>query len=233
MPRTSATRGWSCGNRYWRYSPDTLRPCSGRAVVDDGVGQDAEPLDLDLDDVAGLQQPRGRAGVADPGRRAGGEQVARAQGEGVRDEREGVADGVDHLVGAAVLDDLAVDPGLHPQPVAQVADLGGRDHRAQRAGVVAVLAEDPLAGELLRPARGEVVEASSSRRRRPAPRPGWRRPAVDPTYAIDLALPVQAVLVGRDRDLGAVDGERLRPPGEQRRVRRQLSRRGSCPRRRA
>ena len=99
--------------------------CAG-GVVDDGVAQDAEALDLDLDDVAGLQQPRGRAGVADAGRRAGGQQVARAQGEGVRDQREGVADGVDHLVGAAVLDGLAVDPGLHPQPVAQVADLGGR-----------------------------------------------------------------------------------------------------------
>ena len=98
-----------------------------------GCASDAEALDLDLDDVAGLQQPRRRAGVADAGRRAGGQQVARAQGEGVRDQREGVADGVDHLVGAPVLDDLAVDPGLHPQPVAQVAHLGGRAPSA-RAG---------------------------------------------------------------------------------------------------
>ena len=26
IPRTSATRGWSCGKRYWRYSPDTGQP---------------------------------------------------------------------------------------------------------------------------------------------------------------------------------------------------------------
>ena len=71
-----------------------------RGVADDGVAQHAEPLDLDLDDVAGLQQPRRRAGVADAGRGAGGQQVAGPQREGVRDQRERVADGVDHLVGA-------------------------------------------------------------------------------------------------------------------------------------
>src|SRR6185312_13761944 len=144
MPRTSASRGWSCGKRYRRYSPDM----AGR-VLDDAVGEDAEPLDVDLDGVAGVQQPLGVAGVADAGGRAGGQQVARPQREGVADQREGVADRVDHLVGGAVLDDLAVDPGPHPQAVAQVADLAGRDQRAERAGVVAVLAEDPLAGQLL------------------------------------------------------------------------------------
>src|SRR3954451_6081851 len=153
MPRTAASRGWSCGNRYRRYSPDMAG-----GGFDDAVGQDAEPLDLDLDGVAGLQQPLRVAGVADAGRRAGGEQVAWAQREGVADQGEGVADRIDHLVGGAVLDDLAVDPGLHPQPVAQVADLAGGHQRTERAGVVPVLAEDPLAGELLRLAGGEVVE---------------------------------------------------------------------------
>ena len=143
MPRTSASRGWSCGKRYWRNSPDTAQAFRAELSTT-RLRQDAEPLDLDLDDVAGLQQPRRRAGVADAGRRAGGQQVARAQREGVRDQREGVADGVDHLVGAPVLHGLAVDPGLHAQPVAQVADLGGRHQRPERAGAVAVLAEDPL-----------------------------------------------------------------------------------------
>src|SRR5688572_30343396 len=143
MPRTSASRGWSCGKRYWRYSPDISGlPCG---VVDDGVAQRPDALDLDLDDVAGLQQPRGRAAVADAGRGAGGQQVTRSQREGVRDQREGVADGVDHLVGGAVLDGLAVDAGLHAQAVTQVADLGGGNHRPDRPGLVAVLAEDPLA----------------------------------------------------------------------------------------
>src|SRR3954463_5317813 len=119
MPRTSASRGWSCGNRYRRNSPVTTHP-----VADEGVGEPAEPVDLDLDDVAGVQQPRWRAGVADPGRGAGGQQVTGAQGEGAGDQREGVADGVDHLVGAPVLDGLPVDPGLHPQALAQVTDLG-------------------------------------------------------------------------------------------------------------
>src|SRR3954454_15909213 len=102
MPRTSASRGWSCGNRYRRYSPDMAGP-----VLDDGVGQDAEALDLDLDGVARAEQPLRVAGVADAGRRAGGEQVARAQRERVADQGEGVADRIDHLVGGAVLDDLA------------------------------------------------------------------------------------------------------------------------------
>src|SRR4051812_49975053 len=101
MPRTSASRGWSCGKRYCRYSPDMAGP-----VLDDGVGEDAEPLDLDLDGVAGLQQPLRVAGVADAGRGAGGQQVSRPQRERVRDEGEGVADGIDHLVGGAVLDGL-------------------------------------------------------------------------------------------------------------------------------
>src|SRR4051794_41231648 len=134
MPRTSASRGWSCGNRYWRYSPGTGSGLPG-VVADDPAGQHAEAVDFDLDRVARLQQPLGRAGVADPGRRAGGQQVARPQGEGSGDVREGVADGVDHLVGRALLHDLAVDPGLHPQAVAQVADLGRRHQRADRAGV--------------------------------------------------------------------------------------------------
>src|SRR5215217_4913220 len=136
MPRTSATRGWWCGNRYWRNSPLTAPSALPCGVVDDGVPKDADALDLDLDDVAGLQEPRWRAGVADAGRRAGGQQVARAQGERVGDQRERVADGVDHLVGAPVLDDLAVDPGLHVQSVAQVAHLGGWNQRAEGAGGV-------------------------------------------------------------------------------------------------
>ena len=195
MPRTSATRGWSCGNRYLRNSPATgVRP-SGRRCRR-RCWQHAEALDLDLDDVPGLQQPRWRPGVADAGRGAGGEQVARAQGEGVRDQREGVADGVDHLVGAPVLHGLAVDPGLHAQAVAQVADLGRRDHRAERAGVVAVLAEDPL--EVSFWARREV----RSLKRRVADDGGQRlvRGGVDQRRADvgdDLALPVQAVLVRR------------------------------------
>src|SRR5215218_8195064 len=188
MHRTSATRGWWCGNRYWRNSPLTAPSALPCGVVDDGVPKDADALDLDLDDVAGLQEPRWRAGVADAGRRAGGQQVARAQGERVGDQREGVADGVDHLVGAPVLHRLAVDPGLHPQAVAQIADLGRRHHRAERAGVVAVLAEDPLAGELLRPPRREVVErgvADDGGQRLVGARVDERR--ADPGH--DLALP--------------------------------------------
>src|SRR3954469_21266339 len=101
MPRTSASRGWSWGKRYRRNSPVTTH-----LVADHGVGEHAEPVDLDLDDVAGLQQPRWRAGVADPGRSAGGQQVTGPQGEGAGDQRQGVPDGVDHLVGATVLDGL-------------------------------------------------------------------------------------------------------------------------------
>src|SRR3954451_17727921 len=199
MPRTSASRGWSCGKRYRRYSPDMAGP-----VLDDAVVEDAEPLDLDLDDVAGLEQPPRVAGVTDAGRRAGGEQVAGAQREGVRDQRERVADGVDHLVGGAVLDGLAVDPGLHAQALPQVAHLGGRDQRPERAGVVAVLAEDPLAGQLLRRPGGDVVEGRvTDDGGQRLVRSGVDQRAADVGH--DLALPVDALLVGGHRYVGAGD----------------------------
>ena len=118
------------------------------------------------------------------------QQVAGAQGEGVRDQRRGCRRRCRPSRRCGRPGRLAVDPGLHPQPVAQVADLGRRDHRAERAGVVAVLAEDPLRGELLRPPRGQVVERRvaddggqrlvrgrrrpAARRRRPRSRPPSR-----------------------------------------------------------
>ncbi len=51
-------------------------------VVDDGVAEHAESVDLDLDHVARLQQPCRCAGVADARRRAGGEQITGLDGEG-------------------------------------------------------------------------------------------------------------------------------------------------------
>ena len=204
--------------------PAIGRPRAARAsgvVSDDRVAQHAQALDVDLDDVAGLEQPWRGAGVPDARRRAGRQQVAGLQGEGARDVRQGVADRVDHLLRGAVLHRLAVDPGLHPQPVPQVADLGRRDQRAQRPRVVPVLAENPLAGELLRAACRQVVEG------RVAHDGGQRllRGRVHERRAHpcdDLALPVQPVLVRRDRNLRPADGEGARPPGEQRRVLRQF-----------
>ena len=49
------------------------------------------------------------------------------QCEGLRDVREGVADCIDHFVGAGVLNDFAVDAGLYSQAVAQVADFGSQE----------------------------------------------------------------------------------------------------------
>jgi len=106
---------------------------------------------------------------------------------------QGLADGIHHLIGGAVLNGGAVDPGLHPQAVPQVAHLGGRHHRPQRAGPVGVLAQDPLRGELLRPARGRIVEARGADDRgqhllgRGVDQPG-ADPSDDHTRREDLAV---------------------------------------------
>src|SRR3954470_13827332 len=105
MPRTSASRGWSCGNRYWRNSPDMTGPsrCSGGGVVPDDGGPDGglvavgDRLDqVDMDPVAvGAVVGGGRVVLVE----AGGRGVQMAQRAGVDRPRHPVgADGRDPLV---------------------------------------------------------------------------------------------------------------------------------------
>ena len=123
------------------------------------VGEDADALALELDDVAGRQEaPRLHAGAARHGARA--EHLAgvqRARLRRVRDER---APAVVHLRAAGARALLAVD-AQDELEVAAVDLVGGRQAGAEHVGAVPVLglagahAERQLAG--LGVARGEVV----------------------------------------------------------------------------
>src|SRR6266498_3672485 len=84
-----------------------------RLSGDDPVDQDAEPLDLGADQVAG---PQARASArADPGRRPGGDHVTWLQRHGPAGRGEQTGDVADHVRGARVLLELVVDPQADTQ----------------------------------------------------------------------------------------------------------------------
>ena len=84
----------------------TTNPSGSSTTV---FSSDADPLDLDPDDVADLEKAlRERlAHGADPGGRAGGDDVARLERERCRQVRDLLEAVVDHLLGVAVLAELA------------------------------------------------------------------------------------------------------------------------------
>ena len=73
-------------------------------LIDHRVREDADSLDLDLDEVAGLQRNGWRPRVADPGRGAGEDQVARLEREDGRGKRDERPDAEDEVVGVPVLE---------------------------------------------------------------------------------------------------------------------------------
>src|SRR5215210_1073412 len=177
-----------------------------RGRVDDGGAEDTEALDLDLDHVAGVQQPWRRADVAHALRGAGGDDVAGLQGEGAADQGEDRAELEDHVPGVAVLDGAAVDARLNSESVTEVPYLRGRDQRAQRSAAVAVLAQRPLGGELLRTPRGQVVEGGVPEDCRPC---GVRVDVAQRSSDVggDLALPVETGLARGNWCRNAVDAQ--------------------------
>src|SRR5690606_16552161 len=96
---------------------------------DDVVGQPSEALHLDLHHVARLDRP----GV---GGGAGQQHIARVEGDRTGDVGDEVVHVPLHLVGGAVLGDLAVDVGADPLAVEiPVVDQAGTE-RAQRVGAL-------------------------------------------------------------------------------------------------
>ena len=91
---------------------------------DHRVAQLADPLDLDADRVADLEQALGEGlvGGADAGRRAGGDHVAGLEREGFGEVGDLLEAAEDHLAGVAVLALLVVDEGADPEPLG-VAEL--------------------------------------------------------------------------------------------------------------
>ena len=116
------------------------------------IREHADPLDLDLHDVAGLQRP-------DAGGRAGQDHVAGHEGHDRGDELEERRRGEDHLRRASVLAHLAV----HARGHAEIGRIEvGLDARPDRAERVEALAARELHVLLLQIARGDVVRAGEA-----------------------------------------------------------------------
>ncbi len=123
-PRLARRRcGWSgrrcgsgrrrCGGRFrrggWREGRRVPR------LVDHRIAEPPDALDLHLADVAGLQEQRRRARIADARRRAGGDHVAGLQRHRPRPAVDQVGDREQHGIGGVVLHRLAVDAGHQAQ----------------------------------------------------------------------------------------------------------------------
>src|SRR6478609_166619 len=60
--------------------------------LSNGIDQQADALDLDFADIAGLHEERRLARAADTGRRAGDDDIARFQGDRLADDRDQARD---------------------------------------------------------------------------------------------------------------------------------------------
>ena len=185
----------------------------GVGTVDDRVRQRAEALDLDGHDVTGLHRPAVRRG-------AGEDQVAGQQRDRAGEVGDEVVHVPRHLVGAAVLADLAVDE--RADPLAAEVPVGD-ERRADRAQRVAALHAQHRAGVgVAEVVQAEVVAdrvAGDVARRRLVGRDVAARPA---DHDHDLALVVQPLAPLGAHDGPAVGVQRRRRLLEVRRRGRQL-----------
>ena len=190
----------------------------------DHVAQHADARHLDLDHIAGLQEPRRVEADAGPGRGAGRDDVAGLQ----RRERRKVGDQVgevEHQVRRRiVLPRFAVDARLHPQVGVAFRELVGRDDPgADRAGGVEVLPLGDVELGVMDPvADGSFVDAGEAA----DVRGGVRRrdpPAGATDDDADLAFIVELLRLERLEQRAAVTDERVRHPHEDARVARQVA----------
>src|SRR5579859_2312739 len=137
-------------------------------LVCDGVAQQPDAVDLDLDDVARLHpQRRGSAG-ADAARRARHDDVARLEPREFRAILDLARDIENHLADGRVLHDLAVETGLQPQR-AEIAGLVRRHQpRTECAGIRKILARRELMRVALVVADAALVVTGVTRDMAPA-----------------------------------------------------------------
>ena len=106
----------------------------------------------------GFSQTRGLAGAADPGRRAGGDDVAGLERHQAREVGDELRDREDQPGGRVLLHPLAVEVERDLDRVVRPGLVGGDDRRAAGGRAVEDLARHPLRGRELQVAGGEVVE---------------------------------------------------------------------------
>ena len=122
-PASPARRGGSARSTSGGGADLDSRSRSSSTTV---LREPADPLDLDLDQVARLDRPR-------VGRRPGQQHVAGLERDQPRDVGDLVGEGEDQVVaGVPLLDLLAVDEGADGQVVG--VDVGGVDDERARAG---------------------------------------------------------------------------------------------------
>src|SRR5688572_30774504 len=103
----TARSGYDCAWAAAATSSAAI-PAATRLIIGDGVLEDADLVDLDLNVVAGLHPDRRGAPRADSARRAGDDHVARHERGPGRDVLDDLRDLEDHLLGGCVLHALAV-----------------------------------------------------------------------------------------------------------------------------
>src|SRR5499427_7084470 len=110
-----------------------------RFFVLDRIAQDADPLDLDLTNVA-VPHPGWRlAGMANARWRAREQEIAGLERDALSRIDDGFGDRKHHVRGVVGLHHLAVDPALDPEALAARRQLvGGDDPRPDAATVVEV-----------------------------------------------------------------------------------------------
>src|SRR5512142_1699330 len=159
--QATSTSAGSMPRRRSRVAPPTIQ-LSGGSFESSGkrrssssrnmIAQRADPLDLDLDRIAGSERTDAR-------RRAGEDHVAGHERHHGRDELDEHVAREDHVARIAVLPDLAV----HARNEAQGCDVEiGLDHRTDRTERVEALPPRVLHVFLLQVARGDVVAAGES-----------------------------------------------------------------------
>src|SRR5262245_24712608 len=175
----------------------------------DPVLEAAEPLDLDLDPVAGLQELV--APGSDARGRAGEDDVAGMQRGEARQVRDLLGGGEDHLARVRVLLHYAVHPKADGEAL-RIGDLrGGRDPRTERAAPFEALVRGPVemewiaGGQRAAPAkiaRGEIVGDRIARDMVERPLDGHvARGLAD--HRDQLGFPIELLRAARTRDAGA------------------------------
>src|SRR5262249_19510230 len=90
-----------------------------RLLVLDRIAQRADPFDLDLACIAVPHQHRRLARKANAGRCSGNDEIARIEGDALRDVDDGFGDREHHVGSVVRLHDLTVKPTLDLQAFAQ------------------------------------------------------------------------------------------------------------------
>ena len=115
------------------------------ALIRYHVAQHAQPLHFNFADIAMPHPQRRLASGTDPGRRAGDDDIAGLEAEGLAQHRDQRGNVEDKVVRRGALHRLAIQPRLQSQAATARRQLvGGDEPRSKCTGRVEILAHRPL-----------------------------------------------------------------------------------------